>query len=354
MYRRLADRIRIVSLGQKIYLVDDEISELEGCTPECVHALQLLSQGCSLTDLDRVLGPEETQVLLQALAESDLVRSTPLIAQENEIHEKQLYYLDDFSLDANAAQRNLTSATVAIIGVGGVGAIALQHFIGAGIRSFVLFEPDRVAIDNLNRQYIYHRDQVGLLKLEAAEAYVRKIDDRIRVSSYSKFIGSPEDLVVLSDHHVDLVVNAADQPQDLDLIINAYCAPKRLPFTTCAVGRHSGTWGPLVVPNTTFCMACFLREEDSAMTSEEHAVRNGLDDRIQASFGPTNSAIASLMVKDAILFLATGHEVPSLGARCAFDFEALTITRSAVATGRRCQCWGTGNHAESNRSQLSG
>lgn len=338
MYYRLADRTKIAEVNGKAFLVDDSLQELEGCTGKGLEALRRLATGCTRLDLEQSLGPEETDDLLRALDEAGLLRTTPLTVPVQEIFAKQLYYLDDLVNDPDAAQSRLTTAIVAIVGVGGVGTVVLQHLIGAGVRSFVLLEPDRVSLDNLNRQYIYNRTQLGIAKVEAAAEYARRMDERIVVHPHKVFVDSPEAMQVLTSYKVDMIVDAADTPAHLESILGDYSVRHGIPPITCAVGRQLGTWGPLVVPGITQCLPCIRQAEELEMDPTEKAVRSQLPERTEASFGPTNSLIATLLAKDVLHYLATRNNVPSLGRRCTLDFQSLEVHWPEAATAP-CACW---------------
>jgi molybdopterin/thiamine biosynthesis adenylyltransferase len=337
---RLADRVQLVELDdRRVFLVDDEIMELEGCSAAVIEALKRLKSGCESESLDELLTPEERQQLLELLEEHELLRENSRNEYQGQMVEKQIYYFDDFGPNPNSLQCKLEKVRVAILGVGGVGAVVIQHLVGAGLRHFVLIDGDIVQQDNLNRQFLYRRDQIGMPKVEAAAAYIRSIDPNIEVATHRLMVDAPECLQVLDAYELDLFINAADQPKDLDLWLNRYCTERCLPWIGAAVGRHKGTWGPLVVPGQTMCMDCFCRSEDEQMDEVERAIRERMNPLIRASFGPTNTVISTLLAKDVILYLATGASVPSLNARCSFDFENLAVERYEPREALPCTCW---------------
>ena len=67
-------------------------------------------------------------------------------------------------------QRDLSKATVAICGLGGLGAPAALYLAAAGIGRLILIDDDRVEISNLQRQIIYDENAINQPKAEMAAA----------------------------------------------------------------------------------------------------------------------------------------------------------------------------------------
>ena len=342
MNYKLADRIQLVSFDNRVFLIDEEMMELEGCSQLQYRALELLKQGCPLEELNSLLQHEDRDQLLEFLDNQNMLRDAWSDEYKGTIVEKQIYYLDDFSSRPDLAQQELSHATVAIIGVGGVGSVALQHLLGAGVKSFILIDSDYVQRDNLNRQFIYQNSDIGRLKVEAAKDYIHHIDMTAEVVTHQRWIDSEDSLSILDSSSINILINAADQPRNLYPIVNQYCLKRKLPWIGAGVGRHSGSWGPLYIPEETLCMACFYKWEEVEMDDLEKEIRHHIEPNIQASFGATNTIISSFMVKDVILYLALRDRVtiPSAGARCNMDFRTLEIIQHAPdKTVTPCRCW---------------
>ena len=64
------------------------------------------------------------------------------------------------------AMDRLQNASVAVFGVGGVGGAAAEALGRAGIGRLDLFDPDRVALTNLNRQLAALHSTIGCLKAD--------------------------------------------------------------------------------------------------------------------------------------------------------------------------------------------
>ncbi|CAI6222637.1 Adenylyltransferase [Bacillus subtilis] len=340
MYK-LADRIQIVSLHNgKIFLIDDEITELEGSPQHTEKALKLLEKGCMEEELNRIMPLEDTQKLLEFLKEEELLRENWENEYLDTIVEKQLYYLDDFSIDSNQLQSNLKSAKVVILGVGGVGSVLIQHLIGAGIENFILIDNDVVNIHNLNRQFLYTQEDIGKPKVKAAENFMRKVNPSVKVTSYQTTIDSIKSLDFLASHSIDIFINAADYPKHLDKIVDEYCFERKIPWVGSGVGRHQGFWGPLFVPEKTCCLNCFIAEEEKEMKEIEKIIRERSNSIIQASFAPTNTIVSAFLAMDVIHFLAQINQIHSYLTRCQIDFTTLKLNRFTIDEPKLCNCGG--------------
>ncbi|WP_397539521.1 ThiF family adenylyltransferase [Rummeliibacillus pycnus] len=342
---RIADRYQIITLKNgRVFLVDDDIFELEKISDAQRTALiSLKNQSYSLEELisnSSESEKEKIKELFKSLLENGILRSDYDRQQyKGTIVQNQINYLDDFVDNANLSQQNLEKSCVAIIGVGGVGSVVLQHLVGAGIKKFILIDPDTIEIDNFNRQFIYKKENIGEFKVDLAKKYIVDMDNNSTVYAYKSVIHSAKDLEILDNHKVDFLVNAADQPKNLPCIIDDYCKAKNIPWISGGVGRHRGFWGPLIVPNKTKCLACHNKEENDFMEDWEKEIRDSSKLKIKASFGATNTIISTFLAKDIILYMSTNSNAISMGRRCTFDFISMSVDfYEKDDLDRRCYC----------------
>ncbi|MFF9867979.1 ThiF family adenylyltransferase [Streptomyces sp. NPDC013953] len=255
-------------------------------------------------------------------------------AYEGLPHQRQLGYLELFGPEPVRMQRRLDSARVAVVGVGGIGALAAREFVAAGVRELWLVDPDKVETHNLNRQHLYALEDVGTPKVTAAAARLRALAPDARITGLPLRVLAPEDLDALPDG-IDLLVVGADTPAGITGICWAWAAARGTAMTSAAVGLDSGYWGPLLDPARGHCLRCF--EEDRRARCDADGLR--LEDAGTAptpySFGPSNSAVAALLAHDALRWLASGH-APTLGARGRLAFDTGRTTRHAGPD--RCRC----------------
>jgi len=105
-------------------------------------------------------------------------------------------------------QARLASASVVVVGAGGLGCPVLQYLAGAGVGRLVIVDHDRVEETNLHRQPLYTMADIGALKVEAAAAALRRFNPGIAIDTVAERL-TPQNATVLVAG-ADLVVDAAD------------------------------------------------------------------------------------------------------------------------------------------------
>jgi len=80
-------------------------------------------------------------------------------------------------------QNTLAAATVAILGLGGLGGGVCEMLARIGVGHLVLVDKDRFEPSNLNRQLFCQEHLVGLPKALAAQARIQAINSQVRVSA---------------------------------------------------------------------------------------------------------------------------------------------------------------------------
>lgn len=105
-------------------------------------------------------------------------------------------------------QDALARASVAIVGVGGLGCPAALYLAAAGVGRLTLIDSDSVATSNLHRQILFSPAQVGLPKVEAAAKSLGRIAPGIEVAQAAIRLTHENAPEVLAGH--DVVVDATD------------------------------------------------------------------------------------------------------------------------------------------------
>jgi len=82
-----------------------------------------------------------------------------------------------------AEQARLRAARVLICGVGGMGGACLQSLARAGVARFALADFDAFDVSNLNRQVFANLDTVGVSKIEATVAQLKRINPEMQLET---------------------------------------------------------------------------------------------------------------------------------------------------------------------------
>lgn len=106
-----------------------------------------------------------------------------------------------------AEQKILRNAKVLVLGVGGMGGACLQALVRAGIGNFTVADFDVFEISNLNRQVFANLDTVGVSKIDATVAQLKRINPELQLETLG--VEWTDRLDELLSHH-KIVVNGMD------------------------------------------------------------------------------------------------------------------------------------------------
>jgi len=105
--------------------------------------------------------------------------------------------------------KQLRSARVLIVGLGGVGSYAAEIICRAGTGSMTIVDGDRIQPSNRNRQLIALKSTEGLLKAEVMGSRLLDINPDLDLEVISEYIRD-EKMVEILDKGYDYVVDAID------------------------------------------------------------------------------------------------------------------------------------------------
>lgn len=316
---RLSPDVHAQVEGDLLLLVGEAaILELPDPSQRLETAIRALKSGASV---DALLGLIDAPVALDLLKELFKLRWVHFVRDPecalDSRYEQVLRWLSSVTATPGDAMTRIFSKSIVILGVGGLGIQVLQHLIGLGLRSALLIDGDVVEASNLNRQYGYGLQDIGKFKAEVAANMMMAQVPSARVRAIVRQIASVDDLHVLDGHKVDLLVNCADQPPDLEAIVAAYAARREVPVMTGGVGLHRGFWGPLVLP---------IGDASNVRTAKAQ-VGPYLIPRLRcvSSHGPYNSIVAAFIAHDVFAYLSGCAAPHSSGRMMTIDFCSLQI-----------------------------
>lgn len=127
--------------------------------------------------------------------------------------------------------QKLADSTVAVIGLGGVGAYAAEMLARAGVGHMVLLDCDVVSITNKNRQLLALDSTVGRPKTEIMSARLKDINPGIQLDIISEYLTEENVAALLGGRKIDFLVDAIDTlAPKLNLI--AYCVHNAVPLVS--------------------------------------------------------------------------------------------------------------------------
>lgn len=114
-------------------------------------------------------------------------------------------------------QKKISSATVAVCGLGGLGSNIAISLARAGIGKLILIDFDKVDITNLHRQQ-YKVNQIGMSKTKALQNNLKEINPYLEIEIHNVYLDENNASGVLSD--VDIICEAFDNAEAKANIVN--------------------------------------------------------------------------------------------------------------------------------------
>lgn len=134
-------------------------------------------------------------------------------------------------LVGNEAMERLSSRSVIIFGVGGVGSWCAESLIRTGIQSLTIVDSDRVCITNINRQLMATSQTVGQVKVDALRERLLTINPKADITAVQE-IFSEETADQFDIGSYDYIIDAIDSLRDKARLILMACQTKARFFSS--------------------------------------------------------------------------------------------------------------------------
>lgn len=105
--------------------------------------------------------------------------------------------------------QKINNATVAVIGLGGVGGYAVESLVRSGIRKLIILDYDTVDISNINRQIISNVTNLNRYKTEEWEKRIKIINPDAEVISLNIKLDM-SNIDILFSYKFDYLIDAID------------------------------------------------------------------------------------------------------------------------------------------------
>ena len=222
---------------------------------------------------------------------------------------------------AEEGQRKLASASVLIIGAGGLGSPLALYLAAAGVGRIGLVDFDVVDATNLHRQILYSTSSVGRKKVDAARERVLDLNPEIDVVTHEARLTSANALDILRDY--DVIVDGTDN-FPTRYLVNDACVILGKPNVYGSIFRFEGqasVFDARVGP----CYRCMV-----PTPPPPHLVPSCAEAGV---LGVLPGVIGSIQATETIK-LITGAGEPLIGRLLLFD--ALAMTFRQLRLPKRC------------------
>ncbi len=224
----------------------------------------------------------------------------------------------------------LAGASVALVGLGGIGSPVLQYLAAAGVGALTLIDDDVVEASNLQRQTIFGEADIGRSKAAAARAWVARFDPALSVLAVERRIDRDNAAAMLAG--VSLVLDGCDNFATR-LAVSDSSVTLRIPLVSAAVGRFQGQVGGFAghLPDQP-CYRCFVGDAFDAEDCDSCAEDGMLG--AMAGWAGTFSALCAVRV---LLAGAGNMGEPQFGKLHILDGLAPSLRTLRIAKDPACR-----------------
>jgi len=218
-------------------------------------------------------------------------------------------------------QSKLEKSIVAIIGLGALGSVSSELSARAGIGHLILIDRDVVELSNLQRQSLFTEKDVGKPKALAAKEHLSNINSKAEIDFFIDDLNF-ENVDRILSNKINLILDCTDN-LETRFLINDYSIKNKIPFIySSAVGSKGYVFD--IMPETTPCLKCFLKEAAQLDTCETTGVLNSI-----------THLISSIQTDEAIkILLEKNYEKDLL----FFDVWKNELTKIKVNKNKNCIC----------------
>lgn len=229
--------------------------------------------------------------------------------------------LDEIGIEA---QQRLLSATVLVLGAGGLGSPAALYLAAAGVGTLLLADGDTVDATNLQRQILHREASIGQPKVLSGRRALNELNPGVEVITLGERLHGSALAAVVARCSValDCTDNFATRHA-----LNRACVQHRVPLVSGAAIRFDGQFAVFDARRADGpCYHCLFPETDEV-------------DAVQCAtmgvFAPLTGIIGTMQAAEA-LKLAGGFGEPAVGRLQMLD--ALTMHWSEVRVPRDPGC----------------
>ena len=133
-------------------------------------------------------------------------------------------------------QAKLTNSQVAVVGCGGLGAIAASYLAGAGVGKIILVDGDSPSVSNLHRQ-VFYTGQESKFKSEVLHQRLQALNPEIEIHAAPQYLNKENIDGLLTG--VDLIMECTDDIMT-KYLVNDFAVLDQIPLVYGAIHKYEG------------------------------------------------------------------------------------------------------------------
>jgi adenylyltransferase/sulfurtransferase len=224
----------------------------------------------------------------------------------------------------SGGQQRIRSASVLVIGAGGLGVPVLQYLAAAGVGRIGIVDGDVVESSNLHRQPLYEIADVGRSKAVAAAEHLRRINGDVRCEAHARnaTADSIDELVA----RFDLVVECTDNLRAKFLVNDAVVRAGK-PAVFASIYQYEGQLQVYLPQPDWPCLRCLWPE----------APRDGMVGNCAEAgvLGPVPGTLGAMQAMQALQVILGLEPAPERGLVVV---DLLTLASRSIRASRRADC----------------
>jgi molybdopterin/thiamine biosynthesis adenylyltransferase len=224
-------------------------------------------------------------------------------------------------------QAKLAAASVAVVGVGGLGSPAALYLAAAGVGRLGLIDCDAVELSNLQRQVLHSTDDLGRRKVESAAEKLHALNPGVELTLHDERFSAATAERVLAGY--DVVVTGVDN-FPARFLLNDACVLLGKTLVEGAILRFVGL-AMTIRGGETACYRCVFPEMPEP-GSTPSPVEAGV-------FAPVPGTIGTIQACEAIKVI-TGFGEPLYDRLLQYDAWGLTFQEIALTREPTCPVCG--------------
>lgn len=219
-------------------------------------------------------------------------------------------------------QERLSSATVLVAGLGGLGSPAALYLAAAGVGTLLLADDDKLDVSNLQRQILYRTGDIAQPKAQAAERQLTALNPLGRyLPINSRLAGKALDNAVAQ---ADIVLDCSDNMPTRHAI-NAACVRQEKTLISASAVAFGGQLMAFRPPYRHGCYACLFPD---AIEPERNCRTAGV-------LGPVVGIMGAMQALEAIKMIC-GMASSLDGQLRLFDAQSMNWRSVTLAPSPDC------------------
>jgi len=184
------------------------------------------------------------------------------------------------------SQEKVSSLTLSILGVGGIGCNLALLVARLGVKKIILIDNDMIEASNLNRQTLYSKQDMGKRKVDTAKFTLENLDNLCsEIAAYDFDLFEKWQKTIEIVRESDYVLNGLDLPEIKRTLIGILCLKLKTPMIYCGTDPHSGYSGMILYQSSASNMACYECLQAIFNSIEETELRTKYSQENILSFG---------------------------------------------------------------------